>query len=123
MAAAFKNVLKASDVRVDVVVRMIDRVTHASLRRKMHDAREAMLGKERTHCGAISDVELYKAKSLLRITSRIKSRKTRQLQPWVVVRIEIIDPEDFFPAIEQSVSDVRADKSSASSDKNHCARV
>jgi hypothetical protein len=82
-----------------------------------------MLGKERAHCGAISDVELYKAKSLLRITSRIKSRKTRELQAWVVVRIEIIDPEDFFPAIEQSVSDVRADKSSASSDKNHCARV
>jgi hypothetical protein len=61
VAAAFENIGEADDVALDVGVRILQRVTDASLRGQVNDLVEFFGGKQHVHPGAISDIQFDEA--------------------------------------------------------------
>lgn len=114
VTAAVENVLEADDVRLHVRVRILDRISNASLSGEMNDAAESMRRKQRLHGAAIGDIEFLKAKA----ASRFKARQSCKFEVWVVVVVEVVDANDFITAVEQRRCDVRTDEACAASDKN-----
>ena len=49
MPAPFQHIDEAFEIGVDIGVRMIDRMTHAGLRREMHHLGKAVCGKQTLH--------------------------------------------------------------------------
>ena len=113
-AAAFEDVLEADDVRVDVRVRVRDRVAHARLRGEVHDAVEPVLHEQRLHARAVGDVHLHEREAAL----WYEAREPRLLQRRVVVVVEVVKTHNLLAAIEKDMRDMRADEARGTSDKN-----
>ena len=61
VAAALDDVQEAGDVAVDIEERVVDRIAHPRLRRKMDHAVEFLGGKQRFDAAAIGQVQLFEA--------------------------------------------------------------
>lgn len=68
VAAGLEDVEEADDVRMDVTLRVRDRITNARLRRKVHDDVRLAFGKQRVQRSLVRDVNLaeHKAFAVLR---------------------------------------------------------
>ena len=67
--AAFQYVERADDVARDIAVRILQRISHPSLRSQVHDALKFLNRKQRGHAGLICQVELHEAETMLRLQS------------------------------------------------------
>jgi hypothetical protein len=114
MAASLEDVLESDNVRLDVRMRILDRISHASLRGEMHNAAEAMRREQRLHRAAIGDINFLEAKA----ASRFKPRQSREFEVWVVVVVEVVDANNFITAVEKRGCDMRTDEARAASHEN-----
>src|SRR3954447_6813451 len=89
-------------------------MTHACLRAEMDDVRKTMFRKERRHAGAVGQIQLYKAKTF----EFTELGATCFLQFRIVIRIQIIKPDDLSPGLQQATRDMKANKACRSGDKN-----
>jgi hypothetical protein len=72
------------------------------------------LSKNSLDGGYICDIGLDKTE----VPSSLKTIQARPLEHDIVIIIEIVDAQNFVPAINKPMSDMRADEASGSCDKN-----
>ena len=111
--AAFENVSEADQVRIDIGVRIDQRVAHAGLRREMHDMGEPMLGKQGRHAGAVGEIEPDEAEA----GKLCEFGEPRVFQRRIVIGVEIVDADDGAAAFQQTPADVIADETGGAGDK------
>ena len=114
MTATLENVGKADDVAVDIGHRVLDGITDACLRSKVHDPLGFVQGEGIIHGLAVSQVS--PDMGVIRVIGM--TRKARLLDRRIVVIIVIIDADDMITALEQSQHQGRADKTSRSGDED-----
>jgi hypothetical protein len=69
-------------------------MAHACLRPEMHYRLEALAGKQRSHASLVRQIEPYEAKTRL----SLQLLEPRHLQRYVVVVVEIVEPDDLIAA-------------------------
>ena len=60
-ATCFKQIQKTLQIRFDVGMRILDRVTHASLSCEVNYLLKSIFSKQNSHCCAISKIGRYRA--------------------------------------------------------------
>ena len=114
VAAAFEHVEEAGDIRLDIGVRIDQRMPHSRLRGEMHHLRKPPGGEQRGHFRPIGDVEPLEAEA----REGGELFQPRLLEPHVVVRIEIVDADDGSAAFEQTTRHVKADEARGPGDQD-----
>lgn len=104
--ATFEDIHKPDEVRLHVSVRIGQRITHPCLGRKMNNAIEFFVRKQRCHRGCISHIKANKAESG---TAR-EACQARLLETDIVVVVEIVQPDDFVATRQQALGDMHADE-------------
>jgi hypothetical protein len=113
VATALEHVQRADDVAVHVAVRILLGVPNTGLCREVDDPIEARLGKEPIHPGAVREIELGEAEALL----RQEAIEPRLLELRVVVRIQVVEPDDLIAAVEQTMRSEAADEAGGAGDE------
>src|SRR5688500_1821057 len=114
MTAALQDVQRSGQVAVGVGVRVLDRVAYARLRREVHDALVCALRERRFHGRSVREVDSLEAESLL----RLEPGEAGLLERGVVVRVEVVEADDFIAARQQAFGDVVADETGGTRDKD-----
>ena len=108
----FEHRKLSGEIRIEIVERMIDRVTYAGLGREVHDPIQATF-LEPCDDSPIREIQLLKVE--LRVLSKL--RKPRLLEGRIVVVVHRVHAENTFTSFEQRSSDVEADESRYARDK------
>src|ERR1051325_831778 len=106
VTGGFEDVEKAAQVRLDVDVRIDQRVAHAGLRGEMHDARRLVRLEDLAQPLIVGNIRPQKAE----ILPLPENRQPRFLERDVVIVIEVVDGDDLVPAVEQPFGDVKSDE-------------
>src|SRR5712692_7627651 len=118
VATALQDVLKSEDVGVDVGIGIFDRIPHSGLRGQMDHAFRLVLTEKILNGVGIAHVAVDERKSV-RFSQLVEPSL---FQSRIVVRIEIVDPDDALAAIEQPLRNVKADEAGRAGHENHgCA--
>ena len=118
MAATLEDVREANDVRLDVRVRVDQRIAHASLRCEVHHAVEPLLGKQPFYAAAVGDVELHEAET----RQRREPHEPVALELRVVVVVEIVEANDLVASGQKRPRYMAADEARRTSDENFHVR-
>src|SRR5579885_1425810 len=97
MSAAFEDVQKPCKVAVGVRMGIRERVADTGLGSEMHDAAYWIAIKHGRNGGAIRKVDSFK----LKCRKGSQAREPRFFQPHVIVRVEVVEPEDLITTLEQ----------------------
>ena len=81
MAASLEHVHKTFDVRIDIGVRILQRIAHAGLCREMDDDAKAVAREQRLRWLAVGEVELDEGE----IGLTLQDVQTRFFQFWIVI--------------------------------------
>ena len=108
LSAPFKDMEKSYDIGIYICVRVLDAVTHPGLCREMHDYIIARFLEYPLHALTVHKIYLFKGKPLI----WLELCEPVSLQVRIVVRIEVVDPEDSLAIIEQALREVEPDKTS-----------
>ena len=101
-------------VAVDVGERVLDRVPNSRLGREMYHAVEAFAREELGHSRAVGEIELLELECGL----LLQDFEPRELQPHVVIIVEVIEPDDFLAPLQQLAGGVEADESGGAGDED-----
>jgi hypothetical protein len=104
---------RALQVAVDVGERRFDAVAHAGLRAEMDHALGLLVREHLGDAVAIGEVELHE----LEFRVRLEQAQARVLQRDVVVRIEVVEPDDLVTALEQKFRSMEAYEPGCARDK------
>ena len=114
VAAAFEHAAEADQVRVDVGLRVVDRVAHAGLGGEMDHGLEALAAEKRLHRPGVGDVRFDELES--RFARR--ARKPRLLQSHIVVVVQIVEAGDALAALKQPQCQGGADEAGGAGDED-----
>src|SRR5688572_4563812 len=106
VAAAFEDVDEAVEVGVHIVMRMLDRMTHAGLGREMHHNGKFFRRKQRGRRSAVGEIELDETKPLV----ARELLEARLLERRIVIRRKTVDADDRAAVREQSARHMKANK-------------
>src|ERR1700761_9574436 len=87
MAASLEHIQKTFDVRIDVSVRILQRIANAGLGCEMNDGRKVVPGTQRLRRLAIGQVGFRKGE----ISLALEDIQARQLQRGVVVVVDAVE--------------------------------
>jgi hypothetical protein len=87
--APFQHIDKTFKICVDINMWLIDRMAHASLRRKMDHDRKPMFRKQRTRGQTIREIGMYKTET--RIFAQ--DIQPRLLKGWIIVTVETVETD------------------------------
>ena len=113
VAAAFQKVGKADQIRIDIGVRIDERVADTGLRRKIHDRVEPLHGEQLFHRQSVGDIQTVKAEAGL----FLQPPQPRLLERHLVIVVEIVDAGNFVSAREQRLREVKADEAGSACDQ------
>ena len=120
MTASLQDMQEADEIRVDVAVRIFERVAHARLGGQIDDPLGLVLGEKTFNRGAIRQIAFHK----LEILMGLQARKAGLLQIDVVIVIEVVEADDVVAARKQRLSGVRSDEArSAGNQYLHSVRI
>ena len=97
LATTLKNVTKPYEVGVNIRIRVLDRITHAGLRREVHDGIEAVLMEKPGHAGTVDDVQFCETE----IRIRLAASQSGFLERHVIVVVQVVDAVHRVAALEQ----------------------
>ena len=113
----FEQVDEPDEVARDVRVRILQRITHARLRREMNDTSGRMVSEQALESPTIREIELRETEPL----EGIELAQPRFFEPNVVVRVEVVQPDDSLAALEQTLCDMHPDEAGAAGDEDRHA--
>src|SRR6476469_7422110 len=114
VAAALEHVERAGDVGLDIGVGMIERVTHAGLRRKMDDPLGPLRGKHRLDHLTLGKVSLDEMESV----AALEPPKTGLFERDIVIGAHIVEANDLVAAVEQPGHRVETDAAGGAGNKS-----
>jgi hypothetical protein len=112
MPAPLQDVGEAYQVRVDVGVRVLERVAHPCLRREVHDDDGTHLSEQLRHGLAVGDVQLAEGEA----RPAVQQLQPRPLQARVVVVVHAVDADDLAAFGQQPLAQVVADEAGGTRD-------
>ena len=110
VSTSFDDMQEPNQIRVDVGMRIFNRITHAGLSCEMYYAIESMRLEDALHLGAIDKINKLKGKPVV----IFKLRKTGFFQIDIVIIAEIVQPYNRVSARQQRTRDVTTNKSGCS---------
>ena len=114
-----EDVEKPVYIAAGIGMRIGERIPHTSLRGEMDDAPELTLRKKRLHPGAIGEVELGE----LKVGVASDLCKAGFLEPYVIVGIQIIQPDDVLSPFKQPFGKMEPDKARCTGDQDQSVVV
>jgi hypothetical protein len=114
VATALEEVHETDHIAVDVGMRILQRVAHTGLGRQIDDPLRPLGGEQGGDAVAVGDVEPGKPEARI----GRQARQARFLQRHVVVVVEVVDPDHFVAARQQTLADMHADKSGGAGNQN-----
>jgi hypothetical protein len=93
---------------------MVERVTHAGLRRQMHHRIKAPPGIQRLDGLSFRQVDTLEGKARL----AAKHLDPGEFQPRIIIVVQAVNGHDLIAAPEQGSGNMKADKSGGTSDKD-----
>ena len=106
VAAPLQHVDETFDVRIDIGVRVFQRIAHAGLRREMDDHRKTVVRKQRLHRAAIGKIEFLETE----IGLAFQDFETRLLQLRIVIVVDDIETDDVAAVRQQTLRNVKPDE-------------
>lgn len=86
MTAGLQNIVKPNDVALDIVIRMVDWVPHASLRRQIDYQSRLILGEYTHNSFLVRNIALRKGE----MSIRHQSSESCLFQAYIIISIEIV---------------------------------
>ena len=114
VAAALEDVRETDDVRVDVRVRIHERVANAGLGGEVHDPVEPFAREQCGHPIAVGHIDLLEAKPFV----WTQPNEARFLERYIVVVAHRIEADDRVAALEEARGGVVADEPGGAGDEN-----
>jgi hypothetical protein len=112
--AALEHVEEADEIRLDIGMRIGQRMPHPGLRRQIHDLRKAMRCEQFRRGLAFGDVHLLEPEA----GKRAELRDASFLEPRIIIGIEIVDPDHVVAVRQQAAGNMHADESGRTGDEN-----
>ena len=112
-AAGLEDAEEAVEIGGDVFAREVERIANARLRRQMHDAVGAEVGKQRAQAVVVGDVELGEGEPL--VLGRLC--EPGPLEAHVIVGVEIVEAVHRHAGREQARGQVKADEACGTGDE------
>ena len=106
MPAPLQNVGKASQIGVDISMRIFQRIPDAGLGCEVNDHWKAILRKQRLDGCPIGEVLFFEMKSGI----LAQNIEPGGLQPGVIITVEIVDPNNAPAHLEQTLRHVESDE-------------
>ena len=110
--AALQNIEKRHYIRLHIGVRVGERITHPSLGGEVHEVRWLEVGKQRLHPRLVRQVHPHGSEPRL----GTELRKSRLLQPDVVVGRKIVDADNDKAAPQKPQRDMKPDETGGTCD-------
>ncbi len=111
MPASLQDVREGNEIRLHIVVRVIDAVPDACLGCEVNDAIETVLRETRVDLGCVRQVRPYEAVGSGPFPRRLlQNPEARFLETWIVVGVYCVEAHHLIAALQQSLGDVKANK-------------
>src|SRR3954451_10612831 len=118
MPAPFQHVEEASQIRITIGMRIVDRVAHAGLGSEVDDGRKSMLCKQLIGDCTIGEFELHETE--LRMLPQ--DIQPQLLQRRIIVAVQIVEPDNRAAFRQELTSDVKSDETGGTRDKDRLIR-
>ena len=105
---------RPDDVGIDVGVRVLHAVAHAGLGAEMDHPLRSHLGEEPLHARPVGEIQLVEGKA----GGALKLAEPRLLQLYVVIGIEVIEPDDLVASVEQRLGGMVTDEPGRAGDQD-----
>lgn len=112
VAAPFQNIQMADQITFRVDHRILQRITYPSLRRQMNNAVKPLGGEQRLHRLGFGNIHLDEVK----IRQRLQPRQARLFQGYLIVAVEVINPDHGMPGGAQRLGHIKTDESGCAGD-------
>ena len=119
MPASFQNLVKSDQVRMNIGIRMIDRITHPRLRRQVHYDLRFLLFKQFAKRFPIRNIAPHKIEgsTVLPSTGFLQDPQPLLLEGDIVIIIHLIDAADLSTCFQQPFGQVKSDKARSPCDQ------
>ena len=114
MATTFEDIQESDEISLGIGARVGERIADARLSGKVDYPDEAVSFEQRFHRPPISQFSTYELKSLV----PSEQIEASLLQVYVVVVVDVVEPDHMFAAVEKKASDMKADESRRTGDKH-----
>jgi hypothetical protein len=106
MPTTLKNIQKAREITVDIGLGIFQAVTHPGLSRKINNLLKRVFPEKLFHSGSIYQIKLNKPE--IRLLQQ--HRQTIFFQLYVIVIIQVIEPDNLNPISQQSPAQMKTNK-------------
>ena len=113
LAAALDDVQEAGDVALHVQMRVLGGIADAGLGGKVHDPGEAFAAEQGLHGLAVRKLDLLEAE----VRIALQQLQARELQPRIVVGVEVVEAGHVLAALQQRARGVKADETGRTGDQ------
>src|ERR1700722_18573174 len=111
--ATLDHVQEPGDIALHIGMRVDDGVTHACLRRHMHDALKLLRAEEFLHRCAVCDIRLHEPEACV----GPQELEARPFECRIIVGVEVIEPATLLAAFEQPPCRVESDEAGGAGDQ------
>src|SRR5690349_19037179 len=106
LVSRLQQVDETNDVALYIEMRVLQRISHAGLGRKVNDCSEFVPGKQKFHGAQVGNIHLDELESRL----GLESLKPRLFPPFVIELIQVVDADDLPPLFQQPSRYVKPDE-------------
>ena len=114
LSTGFQHIEETHQIRLAIDLRVVQRVTHTRLSRQMHHLGKALFAEQIQQCRLVDDVHFQEAKT----RQARKFLEPRLLECYVVVVVEVVDPDHIVAVQAQAPGRMKADKTGSAGDEN-----
>src|SRR5262249_45118657 len=105
---------KACQIGIDIRKRIDQRIPNASLAGEVNNIGKAAILKQTRNAGAVGEVQFHETES----REFGETCASRLFERWIVIGIQIVEPDNLVAVAQKALRDVKANKASRACDKD-----